>query len=144
MRSLLFTVSLLSCWLLSPSVFANPVQSAGTNKPCQIRKVYVAELGSTDEALRFRNSLVRQLSRRFTIVKKQEEADAVLTGTVSAKGNSRNGEVIFDNGELKSKGGDVIWQDHFQYYYKKSFLGRSMISSAASAVASHIRNACKR
>jgi hypothetical protein len=118
--------------------------NAGAHKPCLVHKVYVAELGSTDEAARFRRSLVERLSKRFAVAETQEEADAVLTAAVSARGNGRNGEVVFENGMLKSKEGDVLWQGNFYYHYKKSFPGRGIISSSASDVAKHIRQACQR
>lgn len=144
MRSLLLTVSLLASWLLPVSVAAGPVQDAGAQRPCRVRKVYVAELGSTDEAVRFRRSLVERLSKRFAVVETQEEADAVLTAAVSARGNGRNGEVVFENGMLKSQEGDLLWQGNFYYHYKKSFPGRGIISSSASDVAKNIRQACQR
>ena len=141
MRSLLFTVSLLGIWLLPASTRA---QDAGTVKPCQFRTVYVGEFGATDEAARFRRVLAERLSKRFKIVEAQEEADAVLTAAVSAKGDSRGGEVHFDNGVFKTRGGDVLWQGNFQYYYKKSYPSRGIINSSASNVAKNIRGVCKR
>ena len=68
----------------------------------------------------------------------------MLTAAVSARGDSRSGEVHFENGVLKSTGGDLLWQGNFQYYYKKSFFGRGIINSSASNVAKNIRDACKR
>ena len=67
MRSLLFTVALLGFGLLPAS--AHPAQEGtGAHKPCQARTLYVAELGSTDEAARFRRALAERLSKRFKIV----------------------------------------------------------------------------
>lgn len=139
MRSLLFTVSLLGVWLVPAGARAQDAR-----KPCQARTVYVAELGGTDEAARFRRALSERLSRRFKIAESEGEADAVLTAAVSAKGDSRRGEVRFENGLLKSSSGDVLWQGNFQYYYKKSFFGSGIINSSASGVAKNIRDACKR
>ena len=144
MRALLLSVSLIALGFLPVSITADPIQDAGAHKPCRVRKVYVGELGGTDEAARFRRSLVERLSRRFAVVERQEEADAVLTAAVSARGNGRNGEVVFENGMLKSREGDVLWQGNFYYHYKKSFPGRGIINSAASDVAKNIRDACKR
>ena len=144
MRSLLLAVSLLAVWLLPNGASADSAQDAGAGKPCRVDKIYVAELGDTDEAARFRRSLVERLSKRFAVVERREDAEAVLTAAVTARGNGRNGEVIFENGALKSKEGDVLWSGNFQYHYKKSFPGRGIISSAASDVAKNIRNACKR
>jgi hypothetical protein len=139
MRSLLFTVSLLTVWLLPAGARAQDAR-----KPCQARTIYVAELGSTDEAARFRRALSERLSKRFKIAETREGADAVLTAAVSARGDSRSGEVHFENGVLKSSGGDVLWQGNFQYYYKKSFFGSGIINNSASGVAKNIRDACKR
>ena len=141
MRSLLLTVCLSGIWLLPAGARA---QDAGAQRPCQARKIYVAELGSTDEAARFRRALSERLSKNFTVVETQEEADAVLTAAVSAKGDSRGGEVHFENGALKSRGGAVLWQGSHQYYYKKSYPNRGIINSSASNVAKNIRSVCKR
>ena len=141
MRSLLFTVCLLGVWLLPAGARA---QDAGAQKPCQARTLYVAELGGTDEAARFRRALAERLARKFKVVQSEGEADAVLTAAVKASGNSRSGEVHFENGVLKSSSGDVLWQGNFQYYYKKSFFGPSIINDSASGVAKNIRDACKR
>ena len=141
MRSLLFTVSLLVIWLPPAGARA---QDAGAPGPCQFQTVYVAEFGATDEAARFRRVLAERLSKRFKIAETQDGADAVLTAAVSAGGDSRGGEVRFENGVLKSRSGDVLWQGNFQYYYKKSYPSRGIINSSASNVAKNIRGVCKR
>lgn len=138
---MLFTACLLGVWLLPAGTRA---QDAGAHKACQVRTIYVTELGGTDEAARFRRALAERLSRKFKIVQSQEEADAVLTAAVKASGNGRSGEVHFENGALKARSGDVLWQGNFQYYYKKSFFGPSIINDSASGVAKNIRDACKR
>lgn len=139
MRSLLFTASLLAVWLLPAGARAQDAR-----KPCQARTIYVAELGGTDEAARFRRALSERLSKKFKIAETQDEADAVLTAAVTARGDSRSGEVQFENGVLKSRSGDVLWQGDFRYNYKKSFFGSGIINNSASGVAKNIRDACKR
>jgi len=49
-----------------------------------VQKIYVEDMGTSPEALRFRLLLEDQLSANgFTVVAKRNEADAVLTGAVS-------------------------------------------------------------
>ena len=51
-----------------------------------VRKIYVGDMGSTDDAERFRFLLEEQLKRRgFTVVPTAGEADAVLSGVVSVR-----------------------------------------------------------
>ena len=51
-----------------------------------VRKIYVGDMGTEDEADRFRFLLEEQLRKRgFTVVSAAGEADAVLTGALSVR-----------------------------------------------------------
>ena len=51
-----------------------------------VRKIYVGDMGTADEADRFRFLLEEQLRKRgFTIVSTPAEADAVLSGALSVR-----------------------------------------------------------
>jgi hypothetical protein len=51
-----------------------------------VRKIYVGDMGTADEADRFRLLLEEQLKKRgFSITQTAQEADAVLTGALSVR-----------------------------------------------------------
>lgn len=51
-----------------------------------VRKIHVGDMGTADEADRFRFLLEEQLRRRgFTVVSTAQEADAVLSGALSVR-----------------------------------------------------------
>lgn len=51
-----------------------------------VRKIHVGSMGETDEAERFRLLFEDELSRKgFTVVDVAEKADAVLTGVLSVR-----------------------------------------------------------
>ena len=51
-----------------------------------VRKIYVGDMGTADEADRFRFLLEEQLAKKgFQIVARPEEADAVLSGALSVR-----------------------------------------------------------
>ena len=51
-----------------------------------VRKIYVGDMGTADEADRFRFLLEEQLKKRgFNVVGRAEEADAVLSGALSVR-----------------------------------------------------------
>ncbi len=78
-----------------------------------VQKIYVGDMGSADEADRFRLLLEDQLSKRgFTIVNGPESADAILTGALSVR--------VFDEKSearafvrLSTRGGERIWARDF-------------------------------
>jgi hypothetical protein len=52
----------------------------------EVRKIYVGDMGTADEADRFRYLLEEQLKKRgFTVVGTAGEADAVLSGALSVR-----------------------------------------------------------
>jgi hypothetical protein len=112
-----------------------------------VRKIYVAELGQSDEAERFRRELMRQLTRkRFTLAARAEEAEGVLAGKFSFTGEDRNGKLVFDPAELRDRGGALLWQSSFYFTRRSrglSKLSDGNIKDAAGKVAANLRGACR-
>ena len=146
MRYLLAAV-LVTLWLSSAAVLARAPQAAAPGQPCRVRRIYVAELGQTDGAGRFRRELMRQLTRRrFTPVARAEEAEAVLTGKFSFNGGDHNGQLVFDPAELRDGSGALLW--HSSFYFTRRNKGLSLFSGgnikdAAGKVAANLRGACR-
>lgn len=142
----LLTLVLLSLWVGPAAVAAGRAQNETADQPCRVRRIYVAELGGSDEAERFRKELRRQLKRRhFSTAERAEGAEAVLTGKFSAAGDDRSGKVSFEGGELKDAGGARLW--HGSFYFTRnsrlSVLSGGAIKGAAGQVASNLRDACR-
>jgi hypothetical protein len=145
MRHLVAAV-LVSLGLSSATLAASFPQSSSPDKPCRVRRVYVAELGDSGEAGRFRRELQRQLQRRrFTLAARAEEAEGVLTGKFSLTGSDRDGKIVFDPAELKDRAGARLWHGSFYFTHKGrlSFLSGGSIKDAASKVAANLRGACR-
>ena len=146
MRYLLATV-LVSLVLSSASASAHPPQAVSAGQPCRVRKIYVAELGQSEEAVRFRRELMRQLTRkRFTLTARAEEAEAVLAGKFSFTGEDRDGKLVFDPAELRDRSGALLW--HSSFYLTRRNRGLSLLSGgnikdAAGKVAANLRGACR-
>lgn len=115
MRLLLALALLLS---LSPnlhlaSISARAERGIDRERLGLVQKIYVGDMGSADEADRFRLLLEEQLTKRgFTIVSGPERADAILTGALSVR-------VFDDKSEarafvrLTTQGGERIWARDF-------------------------------
>ena len=78
-----------------------------------VQRVYVGDMGTADEADRFRFLLEEQLTKRgFTVVSKEEEADAVLTGALSVRVQDKKTEArAFVR--LTSRDGAPLWAKDF-------------------------------
>lgn len=143
----LFAAVLVSLGLSSATTSAHPSKAGPPGQPCRVRKIYVAELGQSDEAERFRRELRRQLTRRrFTPAARAEEAEAVLTGKFSFTGSDRDGQLVFDPAELRDGGGALLWHSSFYFTRRKrgpSLLSGGNIKDAAGKVAANLRGACK-
>ncbi len=146
MRYLLAAV-LVSLGLSSATALARPARASSPGQPCRVRKIYVAELGQSDGAERFRRELRRQLTRkRFTPVARAEEAEAVLTGKFSFTGDDRTGKLVFDPAELRDRGGALLWHSSFYLTSRSrglSLLGGGNIKDAAGKVAASLRGGCR-
>ncbi|HVG34533.1 MAG TPA: hypothetical protein VM911_15795 [Pyrinomonadaceae bacterium] len=78
-----------------------------------VQKIYVGDMGSADEADRFRMLLEEQLSKKgFTIVDSAERADAILSGALSVRVFDKKSEArAFVR--LTTHGGESIWARDF-------------------------------
>jgi hypothetical protein len=143
----IFAALLASLVLSSATTLAHPPQAVSAGQPCRVRKIYVYELGKSDEAERFRRELSRQLTgKRFTLVARAEEAEAVLAGNFSFAGDDRNGKLVFDPAELRDRSGALLW--HGSFYFTRRNRGLSLLSGgnikdAAGKVAANLRGACR-
>ncbi len=99
----------LGSYNLSVSAGANPQRQ---NKLGQVQKIYVGEMGRTDEARRFALLLKEQLTGKgFTTVDKPDDAEAILTGALSLRvddGSEARVYVI-----LKTLDGERLWARDF-------------------------------
>ena len=78
-----------------------------------VQKIYIGDMGTADEADRFRLLLEEQLLKRnFAVVLKEEEADAVLTGVLSVRTYDDKSEARATV-RLVSPSGEVLWAKDF-------------------------------
>src|SRR5262252_6852156 len=101
----------LTLWVMSANVSAksNQVRSLALHV---VHKIYVEEMGTFPEAVRFRLLLEDQLSRiGLTVVPQREEADAVLSGVVSLASPGEYGgpSDISVTARLNSSDGSRLW-----------------------------------
>jgi hypothetical protein len=142
----LIAVALVSLGLSTAARSADRPQTDSPDQPCRARRIYVAGLGDSAEAERFRRELQRQLKRRrFTLAAKAEEADGVLTGKFSFSGSDSDGKLVFDPAELRAGAGTLLW--HSSFYFtrrgKVSLLSGGNIKDAAGKVAASLQGACQ-
>ena len=79
----------------------------------EVQKIYIGDMGTADEADRFRLLLEEQLLKRsFAVVLKEEDADAVLTGVLTVRTYDDKSEVRATV-RLVSPGGEVLWAKDF-------------------------------
>ena len=116
MQTLKVAALFLALWLIPASISANPYPQAKQTSLHLVQKLYLAELGTSAEAARFRLLLEDRLSEKgFTIVDKPEKADAVLSGALSVSsagvygGTSDIGVTV----QLKSLAGERLWSGNF-------------------------------
>ncbi|MDQ1636945.1 MAG: hypothetical protein QOF62_284 [Pyrinomonadaceae bacterium] len=140
----------LASVLLSHSIIPASVntwfpQSTSLDKSCQIRKIYIAEFDESAASLNFRRRLGKRLSKKFVIMAKPDEADAILTGEFSALSGSGYSYVTFEHAELKTANGQLVWHGDFDLKLSNSLwgLGNGHIGNAAMRIAKDILNACK-
>ena len=78
----------------------------------QVKRIFVDEMGKSDDSERFRLLLIDKLSEHFTVVRKEEEADAILSGAMSSqldKGTTKARASL----RLVSVDGQQLWSDDF-------------------------------
>lgn len=78
-----------------------------------VQKIYVGEMGKTDEADRFRLLLEEQLSKKgFTVVHRAEDSDAILTGALAVRVLDEKSEArVYVT--LDTPGGERLWARDF-------------------------------
>jgi len=146
MRRTLFVILLSTLWAIPLNTRATIFQAGVTDKPCYIQKIYVAEFGSDPRFINFRLDLQKWLSKKkFTIVDKPDEAEAVLTGTLSITNGEKRSNLTLKNAALTTARGERVWHADYDLTTKNSFagLGRGHIENAAIRIAKDIRAACK-
>ncbi len=80
----------------------------------RVQKIFVGEMGQSDEAARFRMLLEEQLAKvKFATVSKPEDADAILTGVLSVRVYSDE-SIARATVVLKGTGGERLWGGDFQ------------------------------
>ncbi len=88
--------------------------NAGVKKlSADVQKIYVGDMGTADEAGRFRLLLEEQLMRKgFTVVNSEAAADAVLTGALSVRVHDESTKArVFV--QLTAPGGERLWARDF-------------------------------
>jgi hypothetical protein len=84
MRTRIVVALLLVLWLMSSNVLSKTYPQTQPPALHLVHKIYVEEMGTSDEAARFRLLLEDKLSEKgFTVVDRPEKADAVLGGALS-------------------------------------------------------------
>ncbi len=97
--------------LLATGLKAGAATKAGQTALHLVEKIYIGEMGSTDEATRFRLLLEDKLTERgFTVVDKAEKADALLSGALSVSpGGAYGRSDVAVTVRLVSAGGERLW-----------------------------------
>ena len=138
------TVIFCSCFSFS-AAWAAIRQSE--DKPCTVRKIYIADLGSSADAIEFRRALGKQLAKKgFTVVERAEEAEAILSATLSITQDGNATEVKFEKGTLKTPAGEQIWHGNFyetSKHHAFSFFDGNSLDSMAGHITSNLRARCR-
>ena len=101
---------LIACASATPALQHRPRRVAVLP---DVQKIYIGDMGTADEADRFRLLLEEQLLKRnFDVVLKESEADAVLTGVLSVRTYDDKSEARATV-RLVSPGGEVLWAKDF-------------------------------
>jgi hypothetical protein len=144
-RRLVTTALLLTLSLISTGISAQSLPEAKQNGLHRVQKIYIGELGASDEAARFRLLLEDKLSAEgFTIVDKSEKADALLSGAISVSpmtvysdiyGNVAGGEAqVAVTVRLISQSGERLWDINLPKPRRVSFNPYSGIKSGLKGV----------
>jgi hypothetical protein len=114
--------------------------SDSQNKLSQVQKVYVGEMGRTDEARRFVLLLKEQLGEQgFTTVDKPEDADAILTGALSVRVDDGSEARVYVT--VKTLEGEALWaRDFGNGLFKSLFTLKEPVKLRAEEVARALRD----
>ena len=149
MRKLFTAALLLVVSLAAAGAAAETYAQTQTPTLHLVSKIYIGELGSSDEAARFRLLLEDKLSRRgFTVVDKPEKADAVLSGALSVSAAGVHGGMS-DVGvtvRLVSISGERLWSINlpkpatFGAFFKiRGMKGKEPVEYRAEELAKELR-----
>jgi hypothetical protein len=142
MRLLLTFGLMLGLWIAPSAASASHVEDDFSSKLYLVQKIYIGEMGNSDEAARFRLLLDDKLSKKgFIVVDKEEKADAILTGALSLR--------VYDDGSvaratvlLKSPNGERLWGGNFTP--KRTFKRKDTVQLRAEDIADRLRSDWKK
>ena len=125
------------------SAFADTSQASRQHDLSQIQRIYIARMGRTDHAARFRLLLQDRLTKKgFTVVDKSADADAILKGAFTV--NIHEGSEARVYIVLESLDGERLWaRDFDERVFKGLFTLKEPAKLRAQEVASALRDACK-
>ena len=145
MNIFLLAFLLLNFCVMPENVNAAIRQSTASDQLCQIRNIYITEFDQSVAAMNFRQRLGKQVSKKFVIVGKPNEADAILTGEFSSQSNDDYSFLTFKHDELKNANGEVVWHGDFDLKFSNSLwgLGSGHVEKAARRIAKDMLKKCK-
>ncbi len=126
--------------------FANAQDGEGKSKLSQVTKIYVSELGRTDDADIIHEKIKLRLAKtgQYSVVDRAEKADAVLTGTVVI---SQQIDGDFDDIETKNKGVAVFYlrdaetdETLWTYEFKPKFFNIAILTDKATRGYNQVAN----
>jgi hypothetical protein len=124
---------ILFSFFLAPWITASEKHALNSVKFQAVNKIYVGEMGTTDEAARFRMLLADELSHEgFTVVEHPNEADGVLTGVLVVRVHAERSATSATL-ELRSSTGEKIWESDFKPTSKN--LRKDSVRACAKKVA---------
>lgn len=133
---------LLNLWIAPSSFSAIYLEDDFSSKLYLVQKIYVGEMGNSDEAARFRLLLDEKLSKKgFTVVDKEEKADAILIGALSVRVYD-DGSVARATVQLKSPNGERLWGGNFTP--RTTFKRKDTVELRAEDIANRLREDWKK
>ncbi len=112
MHTLLATALLLGFWLGPVNIAAQSRSQAQPPALHLVQRIYIGDIGTSDEAKRFRLLVEDKLSQKgFTVVVTPDNADAILSGALSVSTVGFYGGVSDINvtARLISNSGERLW-----------------------------------
>lgn len=107
----------------------------------QVRKIYVGDMGDTDEADRFRLLLQDELSAKgFTVVDRAESSDAILHGALSVRVNDKTTSARVYV-KLETPQGIRLWGKDFGSKWTSPFNRTEPVKYRARDVANALKKA---
>jgi hypothetical protein len=136
MKRILSAVAVLA----AAFVFVPAAQKQSPNPDlCRVQKIFIGEMGKSDEAARFRLLLTQTLSDSgFTVVDAEDKADSILSGALSVR--------VFENNakaratvQLKSHEGGLLWSGNFTPH-RIVFTSKDEVQRRAEEIAKALRS----